>query len=179
MKVFIRPIRIEDVDSVKWYASDELVARTTNIPYPYPHDAAEFFVKDAIEGWKNRNQFKFAIIFENKTMVGGIDLNKADFERYTIQCDYAIHSSYWGRGIVTEATRLAINYAFLDLDMKIINAACLDRSPASSRVLEKNGFIETGKFIYNNYKFKDEPARWFRLTRENWLKRNAGPPALR
>jgi RimJ/RimL family protein N-acetyltransferase len=62
--------------------------------------------KDAIEGWKNRNHFKFDIIFDNK-MVGGIDLNKPDFKHHTIQCDYAIHSSYWGNGIVTEAIRLA------------------------------------------------------------------------
>lgn len=54
MKVVIRPIQIQDVDSVRWYASDELVARTTDIPSPYPPDAAVFFVKDAIEGWKNK-----------------------------------------------------------------------------------------------------------------------------
>lgn len=93
MKVVIRPIQIEDVDSVRWYASDELVARTTNIPSPYPPDAAVSFVKDAIEGWKNRKHFKFAIIFDNR-MVGAIGLNRPDFEHHAIQCDYAIHSSY-------------------------------------------------------------------------------------
>lgn len=69
MKILIRPIKIEDVEVVRWYASDELVAKTTNIPSPYPENGAEDFVKDAIEGWKNRKHFKFAIIVDNK-MVG-------------------------------------------------------------------------------------------------------------
>lgn len=68
-----------------------------------------------------------------------------------------------------------MNYAFTDLDMELVNAACLEGNPASSRVLEKNGFIETGKFILNNFKFKDEAARWFGLTWENWVKRNSEP----
>ena len=174
MKVSIRPIAIEDVDTVRWYASDELVAKTTNVPYPYPYDAAESFVKDAIEGWEKRTHFKFAIVIDGIKMVGGIDLNRADFEQHTIQCDYAIHSSYWSKGIVTEAIRLAVEYAFHDLDMEFVNAACLERNSASSRVLEKNGFIETKKFIYNNNKYKDEPAHWFRLTREDWENRREG-----
>lgn len=171
MKVSIRPLRIEDSEAVQRYASDELVARTTNIPHPYPKDGGEFFVKNALEGWENRTYFKFAIIADNK-MVGGIDLNKPDFERHTVQCDYAISSSHWGRGIVTKAIDLAVSYAFEVLDMHIVISACLERNIASSRVLEKNGFVETRKFIYTNDKFKDEPAHFFRLTRNEWKKRN-------
>jgi RimJ/RimL family protein N-acetyltransferase len=178
MEVSIRPLRIGDSEAVQRYASDKLVARTTNIPHPYPKDGGESFVKNAVQGWENRKHFKFAIISDNK-MVGGIDLNKPDFERRTIQCDYAISSSHWGRGIVTKAIGLAVSYAFRELDMNIVNSACLERNPASSRVLEKNGFIKTRKFIYNNDKFKNEPAHFFRLTREEWTKRNSEPAVSR
>jgi RimJ/RimL family protein N-acetyltransferase len=106
-------------------------------------------------------------------MIGNVALVSPDMEKYTIQCDYAISSSHWGKGITTMAVGLAVTYAFRDLEMQTINSACLERNPASSRVLEKNGFIETEKFLYNNYKFKDEPAYWFQLTREKWIKRNS------
>ena len=38
MEVSIRPLRLDDTEAVQQYASDELVARTTNIPHPYPKD---------------------------------------------------------------------------------------------------------------------------------------------
>lgn len=50
---------MEDAEVVQWYASDELVARTTNTPHPYPKDGGLSYVKDAIEGWKKRTHFKF------------------------------------------------------------------------------------------------------------------------
>jgi hypothetical protein len=41
-------------------------------------------------------------------------------------------------------------------------------------VLEKNGFVETGRFIVNNEKFKEEPAHRFELTKNVWMKINPG-----
>ena len=56
--------------------------------------------------------------------------------------------------------------------MEIVNSGCLARNPASARVLEKNGFTEIGQFIVSSSKFKDEPARRFRLTKQEWLQQN-------
>ena len=36
IEVTIRPLRLSDAAAVQSYASDERVARTTNIPQPYP-----------------------------------------------------------------------------------------------------------------------------------------------
>lgn len=171
--VTIRPVRIEDAKIVQEYASDELVSCTTNIPDPYPRDGGQSYVNKAIKGWIKKKQFTFSIIVNN-VMAGNVSLNIPDFDKHTIQCDYGISSSYWGRGIASEAVSLAVSYAFQHLNMKTVTSACLERNPASARVLEKNGFVETGKFVYNNEKFKEELAHRFELTKETWLKSGFG-----
>ena len=171
-KVTIRPLRFGDEPAVQRYASDERVARTTTIPEPYPEDGAATFVKQAIEARRKSQGFSFAIVADGE-MIGVVELGGIDWENRRIQCDYAIVSAHWGKGITTKAVALALRYAFHELGMETVRSACLGRNPASARVLEKNGFLETEGFVYNSSKFKGEAARQFTLTKKNWLASHA------
>ena len=171
-KVTIRPLRIGDEPAVQRYASDERVARTTTIPEPYPEDGAATFVQQAVEARRKREGFSFAIVADRE-MIGVVGLGAIDLESRSIKCDYAIASGHWGKGITTKAVALAVRYAFLELGMETVRSACLRRNPASARVLEKNGFLETEGFVYNSSKFKGEAARQFILTKKAWLASNA------
>src|SRR5262245_23850436 len=57
---------------------------------------------------------------------------------------------YWmgerhaGRGIMTAAVTIANRFAFQDLGLRRIEAACLPTNQASIRLLEKAGFIREG-----------------------------------
>ena len=167
-EVTIRPLHFSDAEAVQRYASDERVARTTTIPEPYPEDGGETFVKHGIEAHKNREGFYFAIVAGGE-MIGVVELGAMDQDKYSIRCDYAIAASHWGRGITTKAVALALHYAFCELGMEIVHSGCLRRNPASARVLEKNGFLETEGIVFDSGKFKNEPARQFRLTKRDWL----------
>lgn len=173
MTVTIRPLELEDAAAVQRYASDERVARTTMIPWPYPTDGGKAFVAHCIEERNKQQSFSFAIIADNE-MVGVVGINGVDHEKRTAQCDYAIVSSHWNNGITTKAVSLALEYAFHDLELETINSACLVRNPGSGRVLEKNGFTEAGQFIYTSTKFKNEPAHRFQLTKQDWMEKNSG-----
>lgn len=168
IEVKIRPLQLSDAAAVQRYASDVRVARTTTIPQPYPENGGETFVRTGIRAHENREAFFFAIVADGD-MVGVVELGAFNYEKRSARCDYGIASSHWGRGIMTGAVALALNYAFCELGMDIVHSACLKRNPASARVLEKNGFQETEGFIYNSSKFKNEPARRFQLTRQAWV----------
>ena len=43
--------------------------------------------------------------------------------------------------------------------MKIVCSGCLIRNPASGRILEKNGFRETGRVVYKSGKLQGEPSQ--------------------
>ena len=166
-KVTIRPLQLDDAASVHQYAADPLVSATTNIPVPYPENGGEMFVQQTIAAREKREGFPYAILADDE-FVGVVGLNRADFKGRSIQCDYAIASTHWGRGITTRAVALALQVAFEELHMQVVHSSCLDRNAASKRVLEKNGFTETGRFVLNSRKFTDEPAVRYRLTRSMW-----------
>ena len=167
-QVTIRPLQLSDAEAVQRYASDERVARMTTIPQPYPPDGGETFVKEAVEAHANGEAFYFAILADGE-LIGALDLRSIDRENRSLECGYAIAVSHWGKGITTNAVALALRYAFCELGMDVVQSSCLRRNPASARVLEKNGFRETGEFVSNIPKFKDEPFRGFQLTKQEWL----------
>ena len=152
--VTIRPLQLSDAEAVQRYGSDELVARTTRIPDPYPADGGETFVKEAVEAHANGEAFYFAILADGE-MIGVVGLRAVDRQERSVRCGYAIAASHWGKGITTKAVALALRYAFCELGMDIVRASCLRRNPASARLLGRNGFRETGEFASNFPKFKD------------------------
>ena len=168
LEVTICPLQLSDAAAVQHYASDPKVARTTTIPEPYPADGGETFVKQAVEARANGETFYFAILADGE-LIGAIDLRSINRQNRSAECGYAIATPHWGKGITTRAVVLALRYAFCELGMDIVRASCLRRNPASARVLEKNGFRETGEFVSNIPKFKDEPSRAFQLTKQEWL----------
>ena len=167
-EVTIRPLRLDDAAAVQRYASDERVARTTTIPQPYPSDGGETFVKQAVEAHANGEEFYFGILADGE-LIGALDLRSIDRENRSLECGYAIAVSHWGKGITSKALSLALCYAFCELGMDVVRSSCLRRNPASARVLEKNGFRETGEYISEIPKFNGEPFRGFQLTKREWL----------
>jgi len=153
---------------VQRYASDEFVARTTTIPHPYPEDGAITYVRQCLEDQESGAGYTFAILADGE-VVGTLGIGAVDRERGTGQCDYAISSTHWNRGIVTQAVAAALRFAFVDLGLETVRSACLQRNPASGRVLEKNRFTETRQFIYTHAKFEGEPARQFEIHKRDWL----------
>ena len=167
-EVSIRLLQLSDAELVQRYASDERVAQMTTIPHPYPSDGGETFVKQAVEEHANGEAFYFGILADGE-LIGALDLRSIDREKRSLECGYAIAASHWGRGITTKALSLALRYAFCDLGMDIVRSSCLTRNPASARVLEKNGFRETGEFVSDIPNFRNEPRRGFQLTKREWL----------
>jgi ribosomal-protein-alanine N-acetyltransferase len=174
MRITIRPIELSDGAAVQRYAADEKLARTCNVPHPYPDNCGEEFVKASVEARQKRERFPSAVLL-NGEFVGVVRLNAPDFEARTIECDYWIGVPHWGKGIATQAIALAVEFAFRELDIERVFSGCWEGNPASARVLEKNGFEEIDGTVgteTNGRKFKGQWFRRFRLKRSNWENHN-------
>ena len=71
---------------------------------------------------------------------------------------YAMDESYVGKGIVSEAVELVVNFAFRDIGLHRIEAYVAPENKASIRVLEKTGFQQEGllrKLLFINGKWVD------------------------
>lgn len=87
------------------------------------------------------------LIFDNADdrLIGGITLSGV--RRGVTQSaslGYWLGRAQTGKGYMTDAVRAVIPYAFLQLRLHRIEAACMPANNASIRVLERTGFIREG-----------------------------------
>jgi ribosomal-protein-alanine N-acetyltransferase len=171
--ITIRPILLEDAESVQKYASDSKLAATCNVPHPYPSDGGISFVERSIHARKEKARFPSAILVDG-AFAGVIGLNTPDYDKKTVEVDYWVAVPYWGKGIATQAVACAIHYAFEELQMETIFSGCWVENPASGRVLEKNGFLEIPPTIGDQrfgQKSLGKTIRQFRLDRKKWIQK--------
>ena len=80
---------------------------------------------------------------------------------------YWIARPFWGRGICTEAMRLVIDHCFNVKRFAALWGDYFPENPASGRVMEKCGFIDTGRetLCPNLELGSDRPVRIMKLER--------------
>lgn len=91
---------------------------------------------------ENPNCLFFGIFLkENDKHIGNVKLEPIDFEEKTSYFGMLIgEKEQWGKGLGTEATRLAVDYAFNVLHLKKIMLGVIAENKAAIRVYEKTGF---------------------------------------
>lgn len=160
----LRPFRKGDEESLVRNINNEKIYRPTlRIPYPYTMNDAKKWIEECEKNDKekeNPNAVNFAID-ANGEVVGGIGLSKI-VKQHKGELGYWLSENYWGKGIMTEAIKLIIEFGFKQLKLVRIYADVFPFNKASMKVLEKNGFklegilrkntLKDGKYI-DDYRF--------------------------
>ena len=82
---------------------------------------------------------------EDDALIGGVTLsNIRRGVAQTGSLGYWAGEMYAGKGYITAAVRAVVRYAFDDLELHRVEAACQPDNMASRRVLEKAGFTQEG-----------------------------------
>jgi len=137
----LRGWNLNDAASLQKHADNPKISAFLMDRFPYPYT-----MEKAVE-WVNSLQeqhpfVNFAIDVDDQ-VVGGLGFElKDDVYRKTASIGYWLGEDYWGRGIMTRAVSLGVDYAFSNLDVIRIQAGILSKNPTSMRVLEKAGFIK-------------------------------------
>jgi ribosomal-protein-alanine N-acetyltransferase len=140
-----RTWRGRDVDALVEYANNRNVWINLKDRFPFP------YTREDAEAWVGMNHLligppvNFAIVVEGKASGGvGLDLLEDVLQR-TANVGYWVAEPLWNQGLATAAVEFICNYAFSALPLDRLQAAVFDWNPASSRVLEKNGFAQEGR----------------------------------
>ncbi len=153
MVVKIRNWLTEDAEKLSKIINNEKVQNNLRdgIPFPYTISDAKDFIQLMLESDKN-NVFPWAITVDN-SLVGSIGVFRKDnIHRYTAEMGYYISEHYWGKGITSDAVKLACEYIFNNTDIIRIFAEPFSFNTASCRVLEKCGFKFEGTLRKNAVK---------------------------
>lgn len=134
-----RPLPSDAHDVFNGMNDFEVVKNLSRAPWPYTlHDAVSWL--DGItNAGPQRTAYPFAIVTGGR-QVGTVGISN---HGETIELGYWIGRDAWGRGIATEAARLAVAFAFTHLGLEELEAGHFVDNAASGRVLEKLGFAYT------------------------------------
>ena len=157
--VVIREWKREDASALSTLLNNKKILDNLRdgLPYPYTEEDALFYINSCINADKDK-QFCFAIVYDNE-VVGSIGVFRQDnIHNRTAEMGYYIDENYWGKGIGTQAVKLAVEYVFANSDIVRIYAEPFAENIGSCRILEKNGFVLEGilhKNAYKNGQFRD------------------------
>lgn len=136
----LRPFRASDAESVAKHANDRDVWLNLRdrFPYPYLREHADAYITYA----SSKVPPTSLAICVDGPAVGSISLVLGtDIERVNAEIGYWLGRPYWGRGIVSAAVKGMTQYAVKQFKLTRVFAVPFVRNPASSRVLEKAGYV--------------------------------------
>lgn len=139
-RVRLRPFELGDVDAVFAYASDPEITRYVEWHPHRSHADSANYIQRCMEDHPDLMTFAVERL-DVQQVIGAVDLRLASRLWRIGEIGYTIARPYWGQGYNVEAGVLAIDYGFVELGMRRIQAICDVANRRSFRTMEKLGMI--------------------------------------
>jgi RimJ/RimL family protein N-acetyltransferase len=140
-RLLLRELRESDFDDVHAYASLPDVCRYMEWGPNTPADTRAFMDRNltAQATWPRDSVSLAMELAAERQVIGSIRLTVGDRANQTGDIGYTLHSGYWRRGYVTEASRALIDVGFGVLGLHRIWADCDPENVGSWGLMEKLG----------------------------------------
>lgn len=148
-RLIIRKFRIEDLEDFYQYAKSPNVGPDAGwSPHKSIDESREILTawldyKDGID-----DEIGAIVLKEENKVIGSIGLHLSGAGRPEMagcrMMGYVLSEDYWGRGIMTEASKAVIEYAFEYMKLDILVIDHFEFNVGSKRVIEKCGFTYEG-----------------------------------
>lgn len=170
-RLILRGVTLEDTPSYKKNFVDYEVIRhlSSSVPWPYPENGIETFLKDMILPHQGRSQWLWGIFLKSdpSELIGCVHLWSQGRPEHR---GFWLARKHWGKGIMTEAVAPVMDYAFEELRFERLVFANAVGNVGSRKIKEKTGArligVAAAKFVDPIY---TEHELW-ELTKEEWLK---------
>lgn len=143
-RLILRRYKEEDIDMQYRILHDKRLQEY--IKFPNLTKEEEF---DCIKMWiseaDSSKYEKWVIELKDTNIpIGNISVNGIDKKNNYCNVGYVIEYEYWGKGYATEALKTISDYLLLQRDYYLVECSCNEFNKASSRVMEKAGFVKDG-----------------------------------
>ncbi len=151
-RLLLRPIAQTDFLDVYEYASNPLVGPNAGWK---PHQnilESKAFIQYCTKKREFGQPGNYAIVLKsNQKMIGTIEVHS--YKEHKGEIGFVLNPDYWNKGIITEASKAIIIYAFEVLHLKRLAYSYFPFNERSKRVCEKLGFFPEGlaRKKYLNY----------------------------
>lgn len=173
--LFLKPLNNELAeqladDVLKLYSNEDIV-KYSGFSVLNSLDEA----RQLLQKYITKSDFYIWIIFykNNNKYIGDISLT-VDFYHQFASIGLFLHKNYWGRGLMAEALRELLFYAFVEEGLHRIEAQVHELNTRSQRFFEKFGFVHEATLKQNffvNGTFYD--SKLYRLLFDEFMNRYA------
>lgn len=151
-RLYLRRIVYEDVDEI--FALRSNIEVMKYIPRPLVQTTEQAFAHIAMidEKIDTREGINWAITLKsNPQLIGIIGHYRIQPEHFRAEIGYMLLPEYHGKGIITEAIKVILNYGFEIMKLHSIEAIIDPQNYASERVLQKSNFVKEAHLKENEY----------------------------
>jgi RimJ/RimL family protein N-acetyltransferase len=172
-RLILRPLALSDAPAIQRHFNNWNIIQNlaTVVPWPYPDDGAEIFVRLQLEKIAAGEEIYHWVLTlrpgEGEAI--GITHFQPTADNPKGNRGFWLAEPHWNRGLMTEAISAVNDFAFNTLGIEQFHVCNVASNEASRRVTQKTGaeFVGYFELAHNNGQSKSE--KW-RVTREDWLR---------
>lgn len=174
-RLTLRKIQENDyIDMYKYTVKEEVAKYVSWTPHESINDT-KALCDMWIDEYKNNDRYNWAIVYDN-TVIGSIDVVK--IIDTTAMIGWQIDSTFWNKGIVTEAATAVRDFLFGEIGIEAIEAEYVDKNIGSGRVMQKIGMTQIPLKDSLSYSVRHiaevdgMPIICYKLTKKDWIIKN-------
>ena len=169
-RLILRPFEVKDLEDFFEYASVEGVGECAGWNHHENIEVSKDILTDFIRGKKT-----FALVYkENNKVIGSLGLEESKEDIYKlnpfasfVELGYVLSKDYWGKGLMTEASKRVIEFIFSDLGVDYITVCHFVENDRSRRVIEKLGFKYVCEGVFKTREGREITSLYYLLKNPN------------
>jgi ribosomal-protein-alanine N-acetyltransferase len=145
-RLVLRKATPSDVPDVFAYASDPNVTRYLRWGPHQTQKETENYLNEVLVEYRHGLDGPWLIEHQgNQAVIGQIHLMEINPQHRKAQAGFVLSKSYWNQGMMTEALKEVLAYAFDRLGLNRVEGLCICENRAAARVMEKAGMRKEGE----------------------------------
>ncbi len=141
-KLILKKLNLEDRNEIFAIRSNKEIAKYLDRPSCKSLDEADSFILKINSGIEKGEWFYWGICVEpNKKIIGTICLWNISDDGLNVEIGFELFPEYQGKGFMSKAIKLVLNFAFNVAKFEIINGETVAENSKSINIMKKFGFV--------------------------------------
>lgn len=111
----------------------------------YSLESAREYIKSNLQSLAEKHEFNASVVVQSK-IVGQIGFHSLDWANKSVNMGYWLAESAQGKGLMTRACKVFLNYAFDGMRLNRVQINCAEENLKSRAIPERLGFKYEGVF---------------------------------
>ncbi|MEO8795808.1 MAG: GNAT family N-acetyltransferase [Daejeonella sp.] len=142
-RIVLRELKISDAPEILFLRSDSVVNKFVKRNTPENLDEAIEFIRRIRNETESSKIYYWSIALKSQPkMIGSICLWKISEDRKVAEVGYDLHPHFQKKGIMDEALRAVLKFAFQTLFLQHVEAFTHFDNQSSIKLLERNSFLK-------------------------------------